>query len=160
MAFVCFPISFFGEALPGLCKKSGGEVEFIAKMGCFDARWHLPDFERDTSAPGSLQSLPSFYLHPRIGGAASPRHLPAGTWARRVQIWRFRIESVYVCRSGSVFRHVFASNHLAAFNDINKLCESSWVITTLLPHSRDTPMASPLTPHVSSGFPDGKPRSR
>ena len=77
MAFVCFTISFFGEAPSRLCKKSGGEVEFIAKMGCFGAPWPLPDFERDTSAPGSLQSLPSFYLHPRIGGCALPT-TPAG----------------------------------------------------------------------------------
>ena len=105
--------------------------------------------------PGASNPCLRFIFIQELGGAASPRQ--AGTCARRVQIWRFRIESVYVCRrSGSVFRHVFASISLRSTTSTNSA--SSWVITTLLSHSRDTPMASPLTPHVSSGFPDVKPK--
>jgi hypothetical protein len=49
---------YLAKPLCKLCKKLGG-VELIGKMGCFDAPWHLPDFERDISAPGSLEPLPS-----------------------------------------------------------------------------------------------------
>ena len=62
MAFVCFTISFFGE------------VEFIAKMGCFDAPWHLPDFERDTGAPGKSSPILAFVLSSSKNWGVRPPH--------------------------------------------------------------------------------------